>query len=76
MDSTLIRAGLPTGSAFVTGTVAPSASYIEASAAVRATVPDANPSVYLTAALGITFPFMLLAGITLVWQMTPFRQGL
>jgi hypothetical protein len=69
-------AGLPLGSAFVLGTVAASASYIDAPAAVRATFPDANPSVYLTASLGITFPFMLLAGVPLVWQMTAFWQGM
>lgn len=69
-------AGLPMGSAFVLGAVAASASYIDAPAAVRATFPDANPSVYLTASLGITFPFMLLAGVPLVWQMTMFWQGL
>jgi len=69
-------AGLPMGSAFVLGAVAASASYIDAPAAVRATFPDANPSVYLTASLGITFPFMLLAGVPLVWQMTAFWQGL
>lgn len=68
-------AGLPMGSAFVLGAVAASASYIDAPAAVRATFPDANPSVYLTASLGITFPFMLLAGVPLVWQMTMFWQG-
>ena len=69
-------AGLPMGSAFVLGTVAASASYIDAPAAVRATFPDANPSVYLTSSLGITFPFMLIAGVPLVWQMTAFWQGL
>lgn len=69
-------AGLPMGSAFVLGTVAASASYIDAPAAGRATFHDANPSVYLTASLGITFPFMLLAGVPLVWQMTAFWQGM
>ena len=64
------------GSAFVLATVAASASYIDAPAAVRATFPEANPSVYLTSSLGITFPFMLLAGVPLVWQMTAFWQGL
>jgi len=69
-------AGLPTGSAFVLGVVAASASYIDAPAAVRATFPEANPSVYLTASLGITFPFMLLAGVPIVWKMTTFWQTL
>ena len=68
-------AGLPMGSAFVLGAVAASASYIDAPAAVRATFPQANPSIYLTASLGITFPFMLILGVPLVWQMAAFWQG-
>jgi hypothetical protein len=69
-------AGLPMGSAFVLAAVAASASYIDAPAAVRATFPEANPSIYLTSSLGITFPFMLLAGVPIIWQMTGFWQGL
>ena len=69
-------AGLPIGSAFVLGAVAASASYIDAPAAVRATFPQANPSIYLTASLGITFPFMLILGVPIVWQMAAFWQGL
>ena len=65
-------AGLSVGSAFVLGAVAASASYIDAPAAVRATFPEANPGIYLTASLGITFPFMLLAGIPIVYQMAVF----
>lgn len=65
-------AGLPVGSAFVLGAVAASASYIDAPAAVRATFPEANPGLYLTASLGITFPFMLLAGIPIIYQMAVF----
>jgi hypothetical protein len=65
-------AGLPVGSAFVLGAVAASASYIDAPAAVRATFPEANPGIYLTASLGITFPFMLIAGLPLIYQMAVF----
>jgi hypothetical protein len=67
--------GLPVGSVFVLGAVAASASYIDAPATVRATFPDANPSIYLTSSLGITFPFMILAGIPIVWQMAQFWYG-
>jgi hypothetical protein len=67
--------GLPLGSAFVLGAVAASASYIDAPAAVRATFPEANPGIYLTASLGITFPFMLIFGIPLVYQMALFWAG-
>ena len=38
--------------------------------------PEADPSIYLTASLGITFPFMLILGVPMVWQMTAFWQGL
>lgn len=63
-------AGLPVGSVFVLGAVAASASYIDAPAAVRATFPEANPGIYLTSSLGITFPFMLVLGIPLIYQIT------
>lgn len=69
-------AGLSVGSAAVIGTVAASASYIDAPAAVRATFPDANPAVWLTASLGITFPFMMLAGVPLVHMFARTWAGL
>ena len=69
-------AGLSVGSAAVIGAVAASASYIDAPAAVRATFPDANPSIWLTASLGITFPFMMLAGVPLVYRFATFWAGL
>jgi hypothetical protein len=56
--------------------VAASASYIDAPAAVRATFPEANPSIYLTSSLGITFPFMLIVGIPTVYQIAGFWQSL
>ncbi|MEL7432035.1 MAG: sodium-dependent bicarbonate transport family permease [Chlamydiota bacterium] len=40
-----------------------SASYIAAPAAMRTAVPEANPSLYLSLAMGITFPFNILIGI-------------
>ncbi len=67
-------AGLPIGSAFVLGAVAASASYIDAPAAVRATFPEANPGIYLTSSLGITFPFMLLAGVPLLYEVARLWQ--
>lgn len=69
-------AGLSLGSAAVIGTVAASASYIDAPAAVRATFPDANPSIWLTSSLGITFPFMMLAGVPLVYGFASFWADL
>ena len=47
--------------------LAGSASYIAAPAAVRLALPQANPAYYLTASLGLTFPFNLVAGIPLYY---------
>lgn len=69
-------AGLPLGSAFVLGAVAASASYIDAPAAVRATFPNAKPSIFLTSSLGITFPFMLIFGVPIVYEMARFWAGM
>jgi hypothetical protein len=57
--------GLSPGGAMVLATLAASASYIAAPAAVRVALPEANPTLSLTAALGITFPFNLLVGLPL-----------
>jgi uncharacterized protein len=62
-------AGLSLGGAFVLGAVAASASYIDAPAACRAALPQASPGVYLTASLGVTFPFNLLVGLPLYYQL-------
>lgn len=62
-------AGLDAGSCTVLGAMAASASYIAAPPAVRMTLPEANPTFYLTAALAITFPFNLLFGIPLYFRM-------
>lgn len=56
-------AGLSVGGATALGTLAASASYIAAPAAVRIALPQANPALYLTASLAITFPLNLVAGI-------------
>jgi uncharacterized protein len=49
----------------VLGAMVSSASYIAAPAAVRIALPEANPTYYLTASLGITFPFNVTLGIPL-----------
>jgi len=63
-------AGLSVGGAFVFGALAASASYIDAPAACRAALPEANPSIYLTSSLGITFPFNLVLGLPLYYEMS------
>jgi uncharacterized protein len=36
---------------------------------VRITLPEANPTLYLTSALAITFPFNVLFGIPLYFEL-------
>ncbi len=68
-------AGLSLGGAFVLGAVCASSSYIDAPAACRAALPDANPGIYLTASLGVTFPFNLLIGLPLYYQYAGWLYG-
>lgn len=68
-------AGLSVGGSAVVGIMAASASYIAAPAAVRVALPDANPALYLTASLGITFPINLIAGIPLFFALARALGG-
>ncbi len=56
---------LSLGGTVVLATLAASASYIAVPAAMRMTVPEANPALSLAASLGVTFPFNILVGIPL-----------
>ena len=60
--------GLSVGGAFVFGAICASASFIDAPAACRASLPEANPGIYLTSSLGVTLPFNLLLGLPLYYQ--------
>ena len=62
-------AGLSQGGAFVLGAICASSSYIDAPAACRAALPQASPGIYLTASLGVTFPFNLLIGLPLYFAL-------
>ena len=55
--------GLSLGGATLLGVLSASTSYIAAPAAIRVSLPEANPTLSLTASLGITFPFNLTLGI-------------
>lgn len=57
--------GLSTGGIAILATLSASASYIAAPAAVRIALPQASPGLYVTASLGVTFPFNLVIGIPL-----------
>ncbi|MGL5446490.1 MAG: sodium-dependent bicarbonate transport family permease [Rhabdaerophilum sp.] len=68
-------AGLSLGGAFVLGAICASASYIDAPAACRAALPEANPGIYLTASLAVTFPFNMLIGLPLYYQFAKWLYG-
>lgn len=57
--------GLGAGGTTLVAVLGASASYIAVPPAVRMAIPEANPSLYLTLSLGITFPFNVVAGIPL-----------
>ncbi len=71
--------GLSVGGTAVLATLAASASYIAVPAAMRISVPEANPTFSLAASLGVTFPFNVLFGIPIyhalaMWAHT-FARG-
>ena len=61
--------GLSLGGITVMATLAASASYIAAPTAMRIAVPQANAALSITAALGVTFPFNIVLGVPLYFEM-------
>ena len=61
--------GLSPGGTAMLAILAASASYIAVPAAMRISVPEANPTLSLAASLGVTFPFNVLVGIPLYHAM-------
>ena len=57
--------GLDVATAAILGVLAASASYIAVPAAMRLALPEADPGIYLSMSLGITFPFNVIFGISL-----------
>ena len=67
--------GLSVGGATILGILSASASYIAAPAAVRISLPDANPTPAIAAALGVTFPFNLTLGLPLCHAVATAMGG-
>jgi uncharacterized protein len=57
--------GMPKGDALMFTVLCASASYIAVPAAMRLSVPEANPSLYVPMSLAITFPFNIVVGLPL-----------
>lgn len=67
--------GLSHGGIALMATLAASASYIAAPAAMRMAIPEANPALSIAVVLGVTFPFNLVAGIPLYERLAARIAG-
>ncbi|MFG5383944.1 sodium-dependent bicarbonate transport family permease [Yoonia sp. R2-816] len=67
--------GLSLGGTVLLMVLSASASYIAVPAAMRVALPEANPSIYLTLSLGVTFPFNLTLGIPLYLAIAQIVTG-
>ncbi len=61
--------GMGEGNALLFAVLCASASYIAVPAAMRLSVPEANPSLYVSMALAVTFPLNIIVGIPLYLQL-------
>ena len=59
------QVGIGEGDAILLAVLAASASYIAAPAALRLAIPKADPALYVSLSLGVTFPFNIILGIPL-----------
>ncbi len=67
--------GLSIGGTAILATLAASASYIAVPAAMRISVPEANPTLSLTASLGISFPFNVLLGLPIYLALAQWAHA-
>lgn len=70
-----IAIGLDAGSAAALGVLCASASYIAVPAAMRLALPEADPGIYLTMSLSITFPFNVLVNIGIISAFAAYLAG-
>ncbi|MEB3206826.1 MAG: sodium-dependent bicarbonate transport family permease [Vampirovibrionales bacterium] len=66
--------GLQVGNALLLTVLIASASYIAVPAAMRHSIPEANMSLLLPTALGVTFTFNVVVGIPLYYRVISFIQ--
>lgn len=72
---TAVLLGLSPGGATLLTVLAASASYIAVPAAIRMALPQANPAVYVTLSLAVTFPFNVMVGIPLYYAAAVALTG-
>lgn len=67
--------GLDLGSTAALGVLCASASYIAVPAAMRLALPQADPGIYLTMSLSITFPFNVIVNIGVISGLAAMLVG-
>ncbi len=70
-----MAARLSPGDTLLLAVLAGSASYIAVPAALRLSLPEANPSIYVPMSLAVTFPFNVIIGIPAYWWMIEALGG-
>ncbi len=67
--------GLSVGGVTLVMVLAASASYIAVPAAMRMALPQADPSVYVSLSLGVTFPFNIIVGVPIYYWLANRLAG-
>ena len=67
--------GVDVGTVAAFGVLCASASYIAVPAAMRLALPEADPGIYLTMSLSITFPFNIIINISLISALAVMVAG-
>ena len=67
--------GLSLGGAVMFGLLLASASFIAAPAVLRHSIPQAKPSLYITSALGITFPYNIIILLPIMFTVSAALHG-
>lgn len=70
-----VALGLDAGTAAAFAILAASASYIAVPAAMRMAMPEADPGIYLSMSLAVTFPFNIVIGIPLFTALAARFSG-
>ncbi|MBL7001739.1 MAG: sodium-dependent bicarbonate transport family permease [Nitrosopumilus sp.] len=68
--------GLSVGGAVMFGLLLASASFIAAPAVLRHAIPQAKPSLYITSALGITFPYNIIVLLPIMFSLSTFVHNI
>ncbi len=68
--------GLSVGGAVMFGLLMASASFIAAPAVLRHAIPQAKPSLYITSALGITFPYNIIILLPIMFTISSMLHNL